>query len=448
MKKRILFFSISALALGLVTALSAHFAQAEPLETTASQTATYPGNGRSGTAFFVSGKGSFFKSGEADLAIYCYNNTEGAWSDRASYSPDGSLVRIMIPYKDGQAKTWSRFFIARYNPNKTPAYDGDSGIYNRSDDISFADAFPRGQNTIYVTGYSDNKLTINEMKGTTPYYGIKGDEHMYLDLSGFPQWEESGAKFAIWFAYPHYLNKSRWGMGNSKDNGYQPSFCWKVEGQDNDHLYECIVPNVSSNEGKSIWSMAIAVRFNPDATSPNWDYAWNQTQDLSFVVANNNADMIHVSDWNDGDLDADNVIGMANRLEFYGNYFLDTVVCSGAGDSDATTATMWNAVKDEYEQHLSLTYQGEIWKLDPAGKGTRIAQAMERYDYIVFTKAYSHVDFINRAESPYKISSVGQVNAFMTNNVALSSVIVTIALLSSGAVIGLLLYRNAKRKRQ
>ena len=230
------------------------------------------------------------------------------------------------------------------------------------------------------------------------YYGIQSEEHMYLDLSGFTSWENDGAKFAIYFSYPSSNTGEGWSQANSTD-GYYSSMCWKVNGQDNDHLYECIVPQLYGNN--TIWNLVIPVRLDPNAETPNWNQKWNQSQDLHFNADNQNANMIRVTDWGYAELDAANVISRAARLEFYGRYFMDTVTCSGTGDSDATTSDMWNTVKYEYQTHLARLYQGDVWKAEGDIESTSLLkQAVARYDYIVLYKQYAHEDFINRAESP------------------------------------------------
>ena len=446
MKKLRLLFSLFGLTLGIVGGLAAHHVAQSGIETQAEEwDKFYPRSGASGTVMYVNGSSTYFNTGQADLAIYCFNSeSDNAWSDRVSYRVFGDFLRVMIPYQNGNAKTWSKFIVCRYDPAKDPSVDGFGGVYNQTADISFGSML-YGHNTINITGYDgEGKLTVG-MYSHNSYYGIPGNTHMYLDLSGFPSWEEKGAKFAIWFAYPNSLNESRWSQANSLE-GYHSSFCWKVQGQDNDHLYECIVPNIYSGDSANIWNMAIAVRFDPAATEPNWDYAWNRSQNLSFNSGNHNANMIRMSDWGKGEFDTDNIISAESRLEFYGRCFLNTVTCSGDGKSDATTNDMWNAVKWEYIEHLTLAEQGDIWLLDPTDKDTQIAQAMARYDYIVFKKGYAHEDFINRTESVGKTSYASQVFAFTNKQ---QNLLLITLILFMGVIcvpVSLLLVRNAKKK--
>ena len=284
MKKHLLFTLFAVLSLG-VTSFALATSQKSTQEVSAAQTYTTPRSGSSGTIMFV-GAGSSFDG--ADLAIYCFNNSsDNAWSDKVSYRPYNNMFRIMIPYQNGTGKTWSQFIICRYSSSMNPSTDGWSGVEAQTKDLSFS-MFSYYQNTINVTGRDGNTLYVDEeKKSANYYYGIEADTHMYLDLSGFQGWEIDNAKFAIWFSEPANTNESRWSQSNS-EGGYYNAFCWKVNGQGNDHLYECIVPNVSQ-DGKTIWGKVNAVRIDSAAVSPNWEQKFNQTQDLVFIPGNQNA---------------------------------------------------------------------------------------------------------------------------------------------------------------
>ena len=365
----------------------------------AASTTNYPGTGQSGQILYVTGYGSFFGN-QAKLAICCWNNSGYAWSDAVDYCCYGSLMRIMLPYRNGQSDTWSYFKVCRYNPNLNPKESTDYGVYNQTEDIAFSSMF-RGHNTIMITGYGDgNRLNYSLSKND--YYGIEGEEHVYLDLSGFPDWDSADAKFAIWFGAPNTTDESRWGQSKTSD-GYTSSFCWKVNGQTNEHLYECIVPTLHQGSG-TIWNFVTVLRINPVASEPTWDQSvlWNKTQDLHFNPDNEAATMIRITGWdNSGELDTENNISKADRLEYFGRYFLNAVQCSGDGESDATTSDMWNAVKYEYQTHLARLYQGDVWTAEGDIESTSLLkQAVARYDYIVLYKQYAHDDFINRAKSP------------------------------------------------
>ena len=400
-KLKPLLFLFLSLTLGVGSFLTASIVNKEETKVSyADRESTFPGNGNSGAIMLVNGQSTYFNTGEADLAIYCFNsNSDYAWSDRVDYRVYGDTLRVMLPYKNGQSTTWSKFIICRYNPSMEPAINGWDGVYNQSDDLSFANLFPRGQNTITISGYDNKKLTIASMTVSNPYYGIRGENHIYLDLSDFQSWEEENAKFGIYFACPNSTNEARWGLECSTD-GYYASFCWKVNGQDNDHLYECIIPNFYAGSVANIWNMVIAVRFPKEAVTPSWEnIIWNKTQNLTFNSTNHTANMIHVDGWDHAELDNVNIISKDDRLEYYGRYFTNTVTCSGDGNSDATTKAMWDAVKFEYEHHICKKLQGEIWLYDTEGKTTLIADAVRRYDYIVAYKGYNHEDYINRHPS-------------------------------------------------
>ena len=406
----------------------------------ADQTTNYPRGGGSGQVLYVNGSGTYFNSDQADLAVYCYNNSGSAWSDKVSYRCFGDMLRVMLPYKNGQAQTWSHYIVCRYNPNMDPASNGFDGVYNQTDDIPFS-SMQYGHNTVNITGYNGNKL--NYQFSSNNYYGVRGENHVYLDLSSFTNWEEAGAKFAIYFAYPNSTNESRWSQSNSS-GGYYSSFMWKVNGQDNDHLYEGIVPNIYQGNSYNLWNMVIAVRFNPEASQPDWNYKYNQTQNLSFNSSNHNANMIRITDWDYGELDATNSISSATRLEFFGRYFLNTVTCSGTGASDATTSEMWNNVKNEYINHISRPFQGDIW-LAESGGDSLLSQAITRYDYIVFYKQYDHEDFINRLESE-NVTQYSSLQPFISDKRDHNSILLVVVMLVSLSSMGLIIVLKHKHK--
>lgn len=440
--KRLLFVTLS---LGIIGAAPLLSSNSSFKEASADSTTLYPRNGNSGNILYVNGSSTYFNSGQADLAVYYFNSaSDYAWSDKVSYRVFNDILRVMIPYKDGVSKTWSKYIVCRYNPSMDPATDGFAGVYNQTNDIEVSSML-YAHNTVNITGYDGDKMTY--AFSSNDYYGIKNENHMYLDLSGFTSWEEGDAKFAIYFACPSGANESRWSQAYSLE-GYYASFCWKVNGQDNDHLYECIVPSIYPS-GTNLWNLVIAVRYNPVASQPGWDNVWNQTQNLSFNANNHNSNIIHINDWNNGQLDTTNKISEATRLEFYGRYFLNTVTCSGNGNSDATTSAMWNAVKDEYIYHLSRIYQGDVWTCTADSEGSLIAQAMARYDYIVLYKQYNHNDFINRQDSPNKTEYASMNTLLLNNNTnpiewAIIAVILTFAILSLSFLI---ISRAHQRKR-
>ena len=419
-----LFFSFAGLSFGIKSK--------DTIKVSADSTSQLPvGTPTSGKLMFISGP--IFASGEADCAIYCYNSSTSAWSDKSNYRMYNGSIRIMLPYSNGNVVQWEKFIVCRYNPNMNPQNDGWDGVYSQSADISFGGLFQYYQNTISVSLSGDNKVLVGSAS-VTNYYGIRreSNNHMYLDLSGFQDWEQGNAKFAIYFACPQFTDEKRWS-----------SFCWKVEGQDNPHLYECHVPEYADGVN-NFWNLVIAVRFSPDLAIPCWpedtSLLWNQTNNLSFNASNDTANMIHVDNWSGGYLDAENSIFMETRVNFYGQYFIDTVSCSGSGNSDVTTSAQWDAVKYEYQNHLSTKFQGEVWKAvaDKSTSASLVSQAMARYDYIVLYKQYNHEDFINRAESPNKTTYSGSYipdSDIQNNNFVIIYIIAGVSILSLTALI-------------
>ena len=412
-------------------------------ETSAESYQPYPGTGSSGQILFVTGSSDIFNS-STPVAVYFWNNSGSAWSDKVDYRVNGAFP-VILPKLNGGNTTWSQCIITRYDGSKTPSSDGWGGKLNQSGDISLSILSAYGHNTLPVTGKDDYNQTLSvnqDGKSVTYFSGIKGDNHIYLDLSSFASWEQDDAKFAVYFARSNKAeNKEDWSLVNSS-NGYALSFMWKVNGQTNTHLYECIVPGGSS----TYWNLVIAVRFNKVQGVPGWYNVYNQTQDLVFSNSNKDANMIHVSDWGSGSLDAENSISKATRLEFYGQYFLNNVSCSGHGNSDATTSEGWNNAQNEYKNHLSTSFQGDVWTcVANKDSESKLAQAMARYDYIVLYKQYNHTDFINRADSPNKTTYSAGIKLFNfveeKNNLA---VIIVVVVLSVTLVGVLFLYRKRK----
>ena len=396
---------------------------------------TYGRSATSGTVIYVDGRSTYFNTNQADLAVYCFNSSSDfAWTDKINYRCYADMLRVVLPYQNGVSKTWAKMIVCRYNPAMDPKTNGFDGVYNQTNDIGFSE-FLYAQNTVIITGYGEGNK-INYTLYSNLYYGVKSEKHMYLDLSGFTSWEEGDAKFAIYFACPSSGDATGWSQ-QYINGSYQPSFLWKVEGQDNDHLYECIVPV----HGYSVWNLVIAVRFSPDTAAPNFDSYWNKSQNLSFNSENHQANMIHVNDWNEAQLDKDNVISDDSRLDFFGRYFLDTVSCSGTGSSDATTSEMWGNAKVAYN-HLSRLLQGNVWQTVADESGSLVAQAMARYDYILFYKGYDHEDFINRKESENKTDYSSILVSGVTTDNSLIGVIIAISSVTLLGTLSLLVIKK------
>lgn len=434
--KKLLKYLLLLPLLGGVFAFTSHGQETKPVE--AAQTDTYPRGGASGVVFYATG----FHSDTTGVALYCFNSgSDYAWSERYDYVCYGSYARVMIPYKDGASKTWSKFIVCSYYKNKNPYTDGWDGVAKQSVDIFFSD-FPYAANVIQATGTNgEGKYTVNTAHNY--YYGISSEEHIYLDLSGFTGWDTDGAKFALYFANPSGGNSGGWSQANNIGNSYFNSFLWKVNGQTNDHLYEGIVPKQYG--ASTIWNSVKAIRYSSDAYEPGNGTVWNESQELHFTNENNTLNLIGIDDWGHGELISS--ISRSDRVEFYGRYFLDTVQCSGTGNSDSTTSEQWNALKEEYVYHLNRNYQGDVWNTVADKSGTLIAQAMARYDYIVLYKQYDHEDFINRAESPnktvYSSEAYSGIQPYATEKK--SVIYIVVIALASISLVGLLIV--AKRKK-
>ena len=112
----------------------------------------------------------------------------------------------------------------------------------------------------------------------------------------------------------------------------------------------------------------------------------------------------------------------------YGEYFLNTVTCSGNG-SITSAASAWTTVKNMYDG-LSKNVQGEVWKATANESGSLIQQAMARYDYIVGTKKYSgYNNFVNRS-----IAGANQLLSVVSSDNTGTIVVVTVSLVAITSV--------------
>lgn len=251
----------------------------------------------------------------------------------------------------------------------------------------------------------------NEYNATSNYSyefnGIKSGSHMYLNTTDLTGWEGSNAKIGICFGKSNINKADGWSSQyNIAHNALSTTFCWKVQGSGDSHLYECIVPQYNNQD--VYWSMVIGVRFNSTATSLGWSNVWNQTGDQFYNGDDRDCNMLWVNTatggaWSGGGyLRTDRTISDDTRAGYYGTYFLSQITCSGAGFITSSSSN-WTNVKNEYKQHLSTAVEGKVWTSSGAATGTDLVKAMYRYDYIVFFKQYSgYDDFINRATSDGK----------------------------------------------
>ena len=421
--------------------VSSRINERKPAEVSADSVRPYPYSGGESSIIFVSG-GMFSK--DYPVAIYVWNDRGSAWSNKCDYTIDGAYP-VVLPPTNGA--NWSKFIVTKYNKYYEPSSDSFNGVAKQSGDQSISMFMARSQNLIYVSE-NESGISVSETLGYKEFYGVRGDTHFYLDLKDNSNWREANAKYAIYFAHSNNFNKKEdWSLSNSSD-GYYLSHMWKVTGQSNENLYECIVPGGSS----TLWNLAIAVRFDPVQAYPGWYNVWNQTDDINFNSSNHTANMIYINSSGNGEIYPEHAISKETRLNFFGQYLLDTISCSGNGNSDATTNEQWNAVKAEYKTHLSTSFQGGVWTAIADKTGNTLAQAIYRYDYILFYKHYEHEDFINRADpnSGYQpLSSNEYISAIYTptDNKKLAMYIVIISLVSISSV-GLLLVVKRKKTMQ
>jgi|GEM_PF-6072536 len=145
------------------------------------------------------------------------------------------------------------------------------------------------------------------------------------------------------------------------------------------------------------------------------------------------------------------------RAVWYGVYFNQEVVCSGAG---SIINDNWSNVRDEYN-NMCTNAQGEVWKEEaiPAeAGGTSLQQAVSKYDYIVFHKQYTgHDDYIGRTDSPGKsaLSTIkGGFGPFesIVHDAPVSTIIIIIAssvsLLSITALSILLVKKRSSNRKE
>ena len=404
----------------------------------ATESDTYPRNGSSGTIFYATG----FNSDDCGVALYCFNSeSDHTWSEVYDYICYGSYVRVMIPYQNDNPRTWAKFIVCTYYKNKNPHVDGWDGVKKQSVDISFSQ-FLYAANVIQNTGTNDQgKYTVST--ANAKYYGIKSEERIYLDLSGFTGWESDDAKFALYFAHPVGNNSDGWSKANNIGNSYFSSFLWKVNGQDNDHLYEGIVPY--QYDVATLWNSVKAFRYAPSASEPGNGEVWNQSQELHFTSDNHNKNLIRIDDWGHGEIYS--TISKEDRLEFFGKYFLNLIECSGHGNIDVTSLERWDMMEYEYVYHLARDYQGDVWKSNADENGSFIEKAMARYDYIVLYKKYDHKDFINRAESPNKTVYANEYINGIQPLTTSKNLTIYIAIISVVAVSSIGLLVIVKRKK-
>lgn len=305
------------------------------------------------------------------------------------YATEDSVDRYVY-YKNSDGKKGNKMSVTLSRGDNVSIY-----MFNTSD--------WRGE--CYWSGSDFVAITDIPARGTGYTYefnGIKSGSHMYLRTTNQTGWETASAKFGICFGKSNInLNQAWSSQYDTAHTSLSQTFCWKVQGSGDSHLYECIVPQYNGQD--VYWSMVIGVRFDPVALSPGWSNVWNQTADQFYNGDDRDCNVLSVTAMSGGGLiKTDEIISDDTRAGYYGTYFLSQITCSGAG-SITSSSSNWNNVKNEYKQHLSTAVEGKVWTSSGAATGTDLVKAMYRYDYIVFFKQYSgYDDFINRTKSTGK----------------------------------------------
>lgn len=301
-----------------------------------------------------------------------------------------------------------------------------------------------------VTTYKTDEGTF-----TYSFYGIYSGSHMYMSISDISGWEWDSAKLAINFCRSNVNLNGAWSSQYSNTTRTSATmsecFAWKVNGSNDQYLYECIVPQY---QGQNVyWSCVIGVRFNSSTASPGWsNNVLNKTGDQFYNADDYTCNMLWVNaatggSWSGGGyIRTDKTISDDTRAGYYGTYFISEITCSGSG-SITSPSSNWSNVKSEYNQHLSTAVQGKVWTTTAAASGTDLVKAMYRYDYIVFHKGYSgYDDFINRAKSSGKSFSSSNVSAllFGKNINANIIVIASISIIAVSTIGGYFFYKRRK----
>lgn len=252
------------------------------------------------------------------------------------------------------------------------------------------------------------------------FHGIKSGSHMYISVHDLPGWVDTDScKLGVYFWRSNISKNGVWGCKYTneerEDAELTPSVCWRVEGQSDDYLYECIVPQY---EGQDVWfSMVRGVRLSSATTIPTFDNRINETGDQYYNSTDTDCNMLWVNaatggSWTGGGyLRNDKTISDSQRAEFYGSYFNFCIECDDKGSFSGN----WSNVQGEYNQHLSDSVQYIVFNAaeDPA-KATELGFAMSKYDYICQKYGIDSHDFIGRG-SGEEISD-GWVNHFATRS--------------------------------
>ena len=300
--------------------------------------------------------------------------------------------------------------------------------YGKAISVCFKDGSWGGQGD---SNYYCNNEYYTSNNYTYEFNGIKSGSHMYLNTTDLTDWESSNAKIGICFSKSNVNKADGWSSQyDTTHTTLSTTFCWKVQGSGDSHLYECIVPKYNNQD--VYWSMVIGVRFNSSATTLGWTNVWNQTGDQFYNGDDRDCNMLWVNansqgGWSGGGyLRNDRTISDDTRAGYYGTYFLSKITCDGNGNI-TSSYNNWTAVKNEYNQHLADTVRLKIWETDAAATGSDLVRAMYKYDYIVFHKQYANYDdFISRDDSEGRAFARAGYNMLGLNRNELTGVIVVV----------------------
>lgn len=484
-KKNVLITSILSILLGLGVVVGANL-------TSANNTAKVEAASTmvSGSRVYIedqSGKGWTKDGVDAILHVYSVSFVSGSgYSSLAdvklndlyatSFATDGSTyMNIRLKWKSGSHRQYEAIlpwyiqsftteFYATENSQDRYVYyknsDGSKGskcsvTLSRGDNVSvymFNTSDWRGE--CYWSGSDFVAITDIPARGTGYTYefnGIKSGSHMYLSTQDLTGWETDGAKIGICFGKSNINIGQAWSSQyNTAHNALSQTFCWKVQGSGNSHLFECIVPQYNGQD--VYWSMVIGVRFSSSASSLGWSNVLNQTGDQFYNGDDKDCNMLWVNtatggSWSGGGyIKKDATISDDTRAGYYGTYFLSQITCSGTG-SITSDASNWTNVKNEYKQHLSTEVEGKVWTSSSAASGTDLVKAMYKYDYIVFFKHYSgYDDFINRATSTGKSFAIS-TSTVLGATVQKTSTIFVVIIVSSVSLLAMVGYFLFKKKK-
>ena len=383
-----------------------------------------------------------------------------------SFSTDGSTyVNIRMKWKSGSYRQYEAILPWYIQSFTTEFYATENSVdryaCNKNGGAKISVSVSRGYNqSVYLYGnhswggstyYSEYSAPTASSGYTYEFNGIKSGSHMYLSTTDLTGWETDSAKIGICFGKCNINGGQVWSSQyNTAHSSLSQTFCWKVQGSGDSHLYECIVPQYNGQD--VYWSMVIGVRFSSSASSLGWSNVLNQTGDQFYNGDDSDCNMLWVNtatggNWTGGGyLRNDRSISDDTRAGYYGTYFLSQITCSGSG-SITSSSSNWTNVKNEYKQHLSTAIEGKVWTAAGASTGSDLVKAMYRYDYIVFHKGYSgYDDFINRATSDGKsFSNPNVMSLLFAKNINTNLIpVVIISVVGVAAIGGYFFYKKRK----